>query len=56
MIQMGYWLHYSDKRYFDQINNKKLKILIPGGGNSYEQNIYTISFIYTIHLIMRKLR
>jgi SAM-dependent methyltransferase len=24
------------KAYFDQLDNKKLKILIPGGGNSYE--------------------
>ena len=24
------------KEYFDQLNNKNLKILIPGGGNSYE--------------------
>ena len=24
------------KEYFDQLNNKDLKILIPGGGNSYE--------------------
>ncbi|SEE51852.1 thiopurine S-methyltransferase [Tenacibaculum sp. MAR_2010_89] len=24
------------KAYFDQLNNKELKILIPGGGNSYE--------------------
>jgi SAM-dependent methyltransferase len=24
------------KAYFDQLENKKLKILIPGGGNSYE--------------------
>ena len=24
------------KKYFDQLTNKELKILIPGGGNSYE--------------------
>jgi len=24
------------KKYFDQLSNKELKILIPGGGNSYE--------------------
>ncbi|WP_408648384.1 class I SAM-dependent methyltransferase [Tenacibaculum retecalamus] len=24
------------KAYFDQLENKELKILIPGGGNSYE--------------------
>ena len=24
------------KEYFDQIENKEIKILIPGGGNSYE--------------------
>ena len=24
------------KTYFDQLENKGLKILIPGGGNSYE--------------------
>ncbi|WP_338127094.1 hypothetical protein [Tenacibaculum piscium] len=24
------------KMYFDQLKNKELKILIPGGGNSYE--------------------
>jgi len=24
------------KAYFDQLNNKELKILLPGGGNSYE--------------------
>jgi thiopurine S-methyltransferase len=24
------------KAYFDQLENKEIKILIPGGGNSYE--------------------
>ena len=39
------------KTYFDQLENKELKILIPGGGNSYEavylfqqgfKNVYNI--------------
>ena len=36
------------KEYFDQINNKKLKILIPGGGNSYEaEYLYKKGFVNT---------
>ncbi len=40
------------KAYFDQLDNKKLKILIPGGGNSYEaeylfekgfKNVYVVA-------------
>ena len=35
------------KEYFDQINNKKLKILIPGGGNSYEaEYLYKKGFFW----------
>lgn len=41
------------KEYFDQLKNKEIKILIPGGGNSYEaeylhklqfKNIYVVDF------------
>lgn len=41
------------KAYFDQLENKELKILIPGGGNSYEAeylfnqgftNVYVVDF------------
>lgn len=33
------------KSYFDQLTNKKLKILIPGGGNSYEaEYLHSIGF------------
>lgn len=44
------------KAYFDQIENKSLKILIPGGGNSYEaeylhkigfQNVYVVDISAT---------
>ena len=36
------------KEYFDQINDKKLKILIPGGGNSYEaEYLYKKGFVNT---------
>ena len=36
------------KEYFDQINNKKLKILIPGGGNSHEaEYLYKKGFVNT---------
>ena len=44
------------KAYFDQLNNKELKILIPGGGNSYEaeylfnkgfKNVYVIDLSET---------
>ena len=30
------------KEYFNQVKNKELKILIPGGGNSYKLNFCTI--------------
>lgn len=33
------------KEYFDQIENKEIKILIPGGGNSYEaEHLYNLGF------------
>ncbi|CAM1354442.1 methyltransferase domain-containing protein [Tenacibaculum halocynthiae] len=44
------------KAYFDQLDNKELKILIPGGGNSYEaeylfnkgfKNVYVIDLSET---------
>jgi thiopurine S-methyltransferase len=44
------------KTYFDQLTNKDLKILIPGGGNSYEaeylfnkgfNNVYVVDFSKT---------
>ena len=44
------------KAYFDQLTNKQLKILIPGGGNSYEaaylfkngfKNVFVIDFSKT---------
>jgi thiopurine S-methyltransferase len=44
------------KAYFDQLKNKELKILIPGGGNSYEaeylfqngfKNVFVIDFSKT---------
>ena len=44
------------KAYFDQLENKKLKILIPGGGNSYEaeylfkqgfKNVYVVDLSKT---------
>ena len=44
------------KAYFDQLTNKDLKILIPGGGNSYEaeylfnkgfKNVYVVDFSKT---------
>ena len=44
------------KKYFNQLTNKDLKILIPGGGNSYEaeylfyqgfKNIYVVDFSET---------
>lgn len=42
------------KEYFDQLENKELKILIPGGGNSYEaeylfkngfQNVFVVDVV-----------
>ena len=41
------------KAYFDQLENKGLKILIPGGGNSYEaEYLYNIGFknVYVVDL------
>ena len=41
------------KAYFDQVENKSLKILIPGGGNSYEAvYLYKIGFknVYVVDL------
>jgi thiopurine S-methyltransferase len=44
------------KSYFDQLTNKELKILIPGGGNSHEaeylfskgfKNVYVVDFSIT---------
>ena len=44
------------KTYFDQLTNKNLKILIPGGGNSYEaeylfkngfKNVYVVDISET---------
>ena len=33
------------KAYFNQLNNKDLKILIPGGGNSYEaEYLFNLGF------------
>jgi thiopurine S-methyltransferase len=43
------------KKYFDQLTNKGIKILIPGGGNSYEaeylfnngfKNVYVVDICY----------
>jgi len=45
------------KEYFDQITNKDLKILLPGGGNSYEaeylhelgfKNVYVVDISSTV--------
>jgi SAM-dependent methyltransferase len=45
------------KKYFDQLTNKELKILIPGGGNSYEaeylhkkgfKNVYVVDISATV--------
>ena len=45
------------KEYFDQLTNKELKILIPGGGNSYEaeylhkkgfKNVYVVDISATV--------
>lgn len=41
------------KHYFDQLTNKNLKILIPGGGNSYEaEYLYNNGFpnVYVVDL------
>ncbi len=41
------------KAYFDQLENKELKILIPGGGNSYEaEYLYKQGFnnVYVVDL------
>lgn len=41
------------KMYFDQLTNKNLKILIPGGGNSYEaEYLFQLGFtnVYVIDL------
>ncbi|NPA68931.1 MAG: methyltransferase [Chlorobi bacterium] len=39
------------KKYFDQLTNKKLKILIPGGGNGYEADyLYKKGFLQTFYL------
>ena len=41
------------KSYFDQITNKDLKILIPGGGNSYEaEYLHNLGFknVYVVEL------
>lgn len=41
------------KHYFDQLTNKNLKILIPGGGNSYEaEYLYNNDFpnVYVVDL------
>ena len=36
------------KEYFDQLNNKKVKILIPGCGNAYEaEYLFKNKFLYT---------
>lgn len=52
------------KAYFDQLTNKDLKILIPGGGNSYEaeylhdngfRNVYVVDLSKTaLHNIKRR--
>lgn len=42
------------KTYFDQLENKKLKILIPGGGNAYEaEYIHKLGFqnVYVVDLV-----
>ncbi len=39
------------KDYFDQLKNKDLKILIPGGGNGYEADyLYKKGFLQTFYL------
>ena len=51
------------KKYFDQLTNKELKILIPGGGNSYEakylhklgfKNIYVVDISPTVLINFQK--
>ena len=44
------------KEYFKQVKNKELKILIPGGGNSYEAEFlfnkgFTNTFLLDLSLI-----
>jgi len=39
------------KAYFDQLKNKELKILLPGGGNSYEAEYLYHSGFKNIHVI-----
>ena len=41
------------KKYFDQLTNKELKILIPGGGNSYEaEYLHNLGFknVYVVDI------
>lgn len=41
------------KKYFDQLTNKELKILIPGGGNSYEaEYLHSLGFknVYVVDI------
>ena len=41
------------KKYFDQLTNNKLKILIPGGGNSYEaEYLHNLGFknVYVVDI------
>ena len=51
------------KKYFDQLKNKELKILIPGGGNSYEaeylhklgfKNVYVVDISSTVLINFQK--
>ncbi len=51
------------KKYFDQLTNKELKILIPGGGNSYEaeylhklgfKNVYVVDISSTVLINFQK--
>lgn len=39
------------KAYFDQLTNKELKILIPGGGNSYEAEYLFNNGFTNVHVI-----
>ncbi len=51
------------KVYFEQLENKEIKILIPGGGNSYEaaylfengfKNVFVVDDLKLLLIIFRK--
>lgn len=39
------------KAYFDQINNKSLRLLIPGGGNSYEAEYLFNNGFHNVYVV-----